>query len=503
MKRKLTCTAILLFFLLSFLSAQVNGQLSQIEGKNILHVWGTHSERGYALGYLMGNNLMNVFSNYFFPAVSGSNAYYYNNLLQAYTQNFVIPERYVNEAQGVINGMQDAGISTYHNGLARNLTVDDILFVNGIVDIAGASRTGLELGCSSLSSWGASTMGDPSLQGALSITRMLDWNRNQSLIANPVLVVHHPSEANERKWMSFTYPGLFGALSAIAEDNAAAFLNMGNIHAATNLANLTPVLLDIRSGLELLDYNSDGLHSTEDVFASVMDGHHMSGTIIHNTQQWQDSCRATIIETNNSGTVRRLMGENSDIAGDNLAATNHFRALTAPVNCYRYSNIIDSLAFNPYVGEDRQWMLLKGAAAVTNNMMMIQYLPTLNKVLWSNATATLAAYTQTPLELDTTALFDNPVSNSDEYLSPATLSLISYPNPLRSGQSLSFKASPSITNMKVYNLRGQLIHQVSNTSSSSISIPSNIFAKQASGIYFIKATERNGTITQAKLLYLK
>jgi len=493
----------LLFFLQSFLCAEVNGQLSQVEGKNILHVWGTHSERGYALGHLMGDNLMSVFSNYFFPAVSGSSAYYYNNQLQAYMQNFVIPERYISEAQGIINGMQDAGISTYHNGLARNLSVNDILFVNGIVDIAGGARSGLELGCSSLSSWGQSTQSDPNLQGDLSITRMLDWNRNQSLIENPVLVVHHPSEPNERKWMSFTYPGLIGALSAITEDNAAAFLNMGNIHTATNPVGLTPVLLDIRSGLELLDFNGDGVHTTEDIFASVQEGNHLSGTIIHNTQQWQDSCRAAIIETNNSGTVRRMVGEDSNIAGDNLAATNHFRKLAAPVYCYRYSNIIDSLAYSPLVGEDRQWALLTGAGAVTNNMMMIEYLPTLNKVLWSNASSTQAAYTQTPLQLDTATLFANPVSNSDEHISPAPLSLIAYPNPLRNGQILNLKGIQNIRSLEVYNLRGQLIHHNAHISSSILGIPSNVFYQQASGIYFIKAMDSNGDSSQAKLLYLK
>jgi hypothetical protein len=490
-----------MIFVTGFLNAEVNGQLSQIDGKYILHVWGTHYERGYALGYLMGNNVMDVFSNYFFSTVTGSNAYYYNNRLQYFIEHFEVPERYISEAEGIINGMQDAGIATYHNGLARNLGLDDILFVNGIVDMSSLSRD--ELGCSSLSSWGEATINDPMLQGNISITRLMDWSRNQSLIANPLLVIHHPSEPNERRWMSFTYPGLFGALSAVTDNRAAAFLNMGNIHPSSNQVALTPVLLDIRSGLELLDYNNDGVHNTEDVFASVADGNHVSGTIIHSTQQWQDSCRAAIIETNNNGTVRRMQNENSNIAGDNLAATNHFRLLSAPVYCSRYSRIVDSLAVSPLVSETRQWTLMQGAGGVSTNMMMIQYMPNMNKVLWSVASSTLAAYTQTPLELDTSELFNLSVTNHDESLSPATSTLSFYPNPLHKGQNLTFKHDLNIISLEVYNLRGQLVYRFSNPSTAILNLSGNIFSNQASGIYFIKATDRNGRNMQSKLLYLK
>lgn len=503
MKKSISLFLAIFLIYCAFLSAEVNGSLSQADGKYILHVWGTHYERGHALGYLMGENLMNVFSNYVYTTVAGSNAYFYNNKVSFFMQHFVIPERYISEATGIINGMQEAGVNTWHNGLARNLTIDDILFVNGIVDVSNFSRDELELGCSSLSSWGEATMSDPMLQGDLSITRLLDWNRNQSLIANPVLVIHHPSEANERKWMSFTYPGLFGALSAITENKSAAFLNMGNLHPTTNQENLTPVLLDIRSGLELLDYNNDGVHCINDVFASVTDGNHLSGTIIHTTQQWQDSSRVGIIETNNNGTVRRGQDQSSGLAGDNLAATNHFRLLSAPVFCSRYNKIVDSLLVSPFVNEDRQWTLLRGAGGISNNMMMIQYLPSLNKVLWSAATPTSTAYNQSPLELDTQALFTQPVSVIDNHLPIPVPALSVYPNPLRKGQELNIINSNSLVKVEVFNLRGQTLYRDTNPSHGSVALAANLFINYPSGIYFIKATDLSGRQMQGKLLYLK
>ena len=48
---------IIVIFLLNLritLFAQVNGNVEEISGKKVLTVWGTHQERGYAHGYLMG-----------------------------------------------------------------------------------------------------------------------------------------------------------------------------------------------------------------------------------------------------------------------------------------------------------------------------------------------------------------------------------------------------------------------------------------------------------------
>lgn len=481
----------------------VNGQLSQIGNKYILKVWGTHYERGYATGYLMAPNIMNVFSNYFYTNVTGANPNTYEYYLNLHRNNFNTDSRFNDEASGLRDGMFASEYSMYHNGLQRNLNLDDILFVNAIVDITGfMNGKDPELGCSSISSWGASTSLDPLLQGDLVISRLLDWNTNSTLVANPLLVIHYPSETDEQKWMSFTYPGLIGALSAITESGSAAFLNMGNIHSHPDLNNLTNVLFDIRKALERNDLDSDELHTPEDLFLSLANGHHTGGTIIHSVQQWADSCQAAIIETNNTGTMRRGQDQYSSVNGDNLAATNHFRKLYNPVPCYRYSRIIDSLNVNPQLSAERQLTVLKGAGGVPQNLMLIHYQPSTGQILWSVAVSGSPAYSQTPLYLETGELWTPPSDVGDELLPQAELKLQIYPNPLKRGQNIKLVSAENLQQISIYNLKGQKL--CSKTDSNAISFTEETTASNpGSGVYILKAVTTSGKIATARFVYLK
>ncbi len=487
---------VLLFALLgNALSADINGQLTELEDRYILHVWGNHYERGYAMGFLMAENIMDVFCNYFFPTAAANNVSVYNYGLQYYLDHFVTDSRYLDEASGMIAGLQDSEVDIYHQSLQRELGLDDILFINAIVDLSTGQIRDLELGCSSLSSWGDATLLDPELNGNLQITRLLDWNRNTALIRNSTMVVHHPSEPDEQKWISFTYPGLIGALSAITESKSAAFLNVGNVHTNTSTSELSTVLLNIRSGLERIDFNDDGSHDPEDLFSSLSSANHLSGTIIHNVQEWPDSAQAVIIETNNTGTVRRMVGQNSGVAGSNLAATNHFRQLSDAVYCYRYTRIVDSLAVSPEVDIDRQWQIMQGAGGTQSNLMMIQYLPSQSRIHWANASPWHAAYLLEPMIFDTQELFTLPTSTADLHQIPQVQNLSLYPNPIRRNQSLYIKESIAIKQVDVYNLKGQIIH-------SSDQLPdSSVFS--SNGVYLLRITDQDNGKHLSRMLFLQ
>ncbi len=503
MKLKVLIFLIFISLTLSRGFSIVNGQLSQIGNKYILKVWGTHYERGYAMGYLLAPNIMNVFSNYFYTIVTGANPNTYEYYLNLHRNNFNTDSRFSDEASGLRDGMFASGYSMYHSGLQRNLNLDDILFVNAIVDITGfMNGKDPELGCSSISSWGVSTSLDPQLQGDLVISRLLDWSPNDALLANPLLVIHYPAETDEQKWMSFTYPGLIGALSAITESGSAAFLNMGNIHNHPDPTNLTNVLFDIRKGMERYDLDGDEQHTPEDLFYSLANGHHVGGTIIHSVQQWADSCQAAIIETNNTGTMRRGQDQYSGLNGDNLAATNHFRKLYSPVPCYRYSRMIDSLSVNPQVSAERQLTVLKGAGGVPQNLMLIHYQPSTGQILWSVAMSGNPAYSQTPLFLDAAELWTQQSPVSDELIPQVNLSPQVYPNPLKCGQTLKLETCESIKQVCIYNLKGQIMLQAQNPWELEFELPARN-SNLSSGVYFLKAETANGRILTSKFVYLK
>ncbi|MDD2332426.1 MAG: T9SS type A sorting domain-containing protein [Candidatus Cloacimonetes bacterium] len=505
MKKK-TVMLIIFALLSAALLAQAHGELNQIGDKKILQVWGNHQERGFAQGYFLAGETLQVINNYFYGAFCSNSSTVYNSLRHYFTNAFSPELIYQDEVQGMLAGIQAAGQSIYHSGLQRDLDATDILLANAIVDLnimrSEWSADDFSLGCASISSWGTATAPDSLLAGRSVITRFLDWSRDDILIGNPVLIIHHPSEANEQKWISFTYPGLFGSLTAISEAQSYASLNMGNIHSGQNFSDLNPVLFSVRSGIERQDYNNSGTHDAMDIYDAVAFNLHRSGTIVHTLWELDDQIITGAIENNNFGTVFRVE-QNSLLPAGHLLATNHFRVLYDPVCCLRYQNVSDSLAANPIMTAKRQLSVLSGAAGDYNNMMAIQYVPSEGRILWATATNNLAAYQAPALSLLTDELFAfQPTALEDEFLSsPQSFSI--YPNPYRPGQKLYLKADGLITQIEVFNLKGQRLLKLPQATNNGSLEQGEAFRHLQNGIYFIKVSDCDNRISTRKLLILR
>jgi hypothetical protein len=446
MKKIISLIFILMIFSSFCLAQIVNGDTLTVQGKKILKIWGTHYERGYATGYLLGDKIKLISEDYFISYVYMSNAALYESRRNYFVDNFEIEDKYTQEAQGIIDGMIEAEIDLFSVVLQRDMDPVDVLMSNAIVDIIalGELNDDLEFGCSSLSSWGESTILDPELAGNLVITRNMDWMPHPALLDNHLLVVHFPSEVDEVNWASFTFPGMFGALSAINEDGLCAFMNMGNNNNYSNEEDLHPIFLSIRNGIEIYDYNGDYETNAEDIVDAVQDMLHLSGSIVHCANE----SYGLVIECNNvNGTEVRDDTENTVIPLYHLAATNHFRKLYPPASCYRYDNIADSLAENSNMDVHRSWNLLVGA---------------LNLIKWSTAEIGIPAYLQSPAEFNTEELFILNTSTHPELLSEISL-VSTFPNPFYSIAKLSFSL-PEATSVElsIYNIKGQKLTTLVN-----------------------------------------
>lgn len=507
--KKAIYLAWLLLVLATGLLAQVNGELTQMDGKWILQTWGTHQQRGFAQGYLLSQPIMQIYHNYIFTILAMSNPLIYNSIVSFYQDSFTVEQKYELEAQGIIDGMLAAGTDIYVADLGRQLNKDDLLTFNCIVDIYPYFSSlnaigGSAPGCSSLSSWGTSTQADSLLSGSIAISRFLDWDQDATLIGNPLMIISHPSEPDEQKWISFTYPGMIGTLSGISESGKSAFLNMGNVHSYNNITNLHPVLLSIRNAIESADYNNDGTDNVTDVYDAVSDGLSLSGTIIHAASE-NATALAGVIETNNSlGTVMRTVLNNDVLPGMHLAATNHFRLLSYPVCCSRYANIVDSLTANPYLSAKRQLAVLRGAAGQDNNMMAIQHIPSLGLLLWSSATLSQPAYLNPMITLDTSTLFayNTPIENDTQ--TPAVTSLKVYPNPARANSQITIEnTAKSALPLDIYNLKGQKIREVDADGDYYRWDGKTVQGKPAgAGIYLLRVRAAKDSDRAAKLLLL-
>ncbi len=508
MKKQIFLLAILLFVAVSFY-AQVNGELTQVNDKWILQTWGTHMERGYAQGYLLSQPIMQIANTYIFQIVAMGDTTIYNAIMNFYLTSFTIEQKYHQEAQGIINGMLASGNNINITGLNRQINKDDLLLLNCLVDFypyfSNINSIGGEgVHCSSLSSWGTSTQSDSLLNGNVVITRFMDWSQDGSLIANPLLVISHPAELDEQKWISFTYPGLLGGLSAISESGKAAFLNMGNDNTTTVINNLHPVLLSIRNAIEMSDYNDDNVDNIMDVYDAVDDGLSLSGTIIHAISEIPAVMTGVIETNNNLGTVMRTVSNNTLLPGMNLAATNHFRLLTYPVCCTRYANIVDSLTANPVITAKRQISLLSGAAGQDNNMMAIQYIPDNGNILWSTATLTQPAFQNQYLNLNRNVLMSYNTAVEDEEQTPVLSGIRVYPNPARANSKITIRSSQKmVSSLVIYNLKGQRIAILQSEGYSYLWNGKNEQGKTAgAGVYLLKIKGESGKNVISKLLLL-
>jgi hypothetical protein len=397
----------------------------RIDGKLVLWLRGNHYENGWNYGFLLGGKIMYMYNNYVINSAFGGAANY-SMARQLFNQHFIVDEKYNEISQGMIEGIAASGVSLFCPALNDYLTYKDVLIANSIPDFSSFSEQWKDIGpgCSNLTSWGNATLNDPELAGETVISRNLDWVNNATLINNPIIIVWGTAGPDEQRWISFGFIGLIGALSGFNEAGVVTFQNMGNYSTTPLGTGFYPVNLAQRNGLEMQDYNGDGVCSPRDVSDAVRD-HNVSGTfIIHTAGPAYFDPPAEILEIHNSfGDTIRTTLENPEFFGDNLVATNHFRLLKPPAYCSRYSRISDSLEKSNLISIQRNWSILT-TAGVTTNLQTIQYIPYLHIVRFSFAEIGSPAYLNDPTEVWTDSLFtlvgigEKPAENNLISVSP-------------------------------------------------------------------------------------
>ncbi len=454
---------LLILALASQAAAQVNGDLEIIDGKSVLTVWGTHYERGYAQGYLAGDGIKAMFDDYMIAYLCYGSAFMYGLFRAEYVGSYTVDADYVDEANGMVAGMIDAGVSLYNNTLGRNVDVTDLLACNAIIDIGQA--LGLtSIACSSLSSWGTSTADDPTLAGNHIITRHLDWTKHPALRENAILIVQLPSESDEQAWLSMTCPGFMGSLSGINESGVGAFLNMGNNSVGSAGAPYHPILLSVRNGVEAADYDGSGECTPDDVVRAIEDKSRFGGYIVHATKNEGTGSRPLVIECNNqNGVAVRDLSDNTIVPGENLLATNHFRVLYAPVFCDRYQGVVSELNASTAISPERSWQVMADeAGSFSSNIQAMQYIESEGRLAWALDTATEPAYMQEPTVFDLNELFDTGSGIEES----ARLALLhqNRPNPFNPRTDIAYTipagAASSRVTVKVYDVAGRLVKRL-------------------------------------------
>jgi hypothetical protein len=321
--------------------------------------------------------------------------------------------------------------------------------------------------------------------------------------------VHFPSEPDEQPWISIGYAGLFGALSAVSQSGVSACLNMGNNESSNGGPPYHPILLTVRNGIEVTDYDGGGTHEPADVVAAIEDRARNIDTIVHVTKDQGVGSRPIIIESNNAaGVAVRDASDNTDVPGEHLVATNHFRTLYPPVYCYRYDGIVDSLTVSTDMTCERSWDVMAGAAGTfASNIQVIQYVESTGLLLWSMDTYTQPAYTQTPTELSVWDLFGCQMGVDGE-VGRAVLRQNS-PNPFNPRTEIAFGLQePAHCTLTVYDVSGRrvatLLDELRGPGTHRVEWDgrSEDGTEVGSGVYLYRLSTERGAI-QKKMLLLK
>jgi hypothetical protein len=489
--KKLICSLMFGFLSLGiFANPIVPADTMRIDGKLVLWLLVPGYESGYEYGRLLGPSISEVMEDYVINQTFGG-AYGYQAARQIFEDHFVYDEKYQVIAQGMLDGMEQNGVSIYSPTLGENLNFKDVLIANSIPDFTAFSDFGIRgPGCSDLMSWGEATQ-NSSLGGELVISRNLDWDNDPLLIENALMIIWGSAEG--QRIITFGFTGLIGALSGFNESGIVTFQNMGNHYMSPTGTDFYPVNLAQRDGLESWDYNQDGVCSPRDVTDAVR-AHNVASTFIVNTAGPNNfDVPAEILEIHNSiGEEIRTVDENLFNLGTNLVSTNHFRRLMPPAYCYRYNRFVDSLELSPDMSMNRNWSVLK-AGGVNTNLQTIQYIPYQHLLRFSFAEIGSPAYLNDPTEILVDSLFS--LVGIKKFSSVKNKYTNIYPNPCQEETFVSIKSPGNgVLQLHIFDCRGNIVYQneIDGIRGNSTTHKINLNSYE-SGIYYCKVSlQKNG-----------
>lgn len=405
----------LIFFLLlsGFFSAPVAGQpvkgiiYADTSAIQIVKLWGTHAERGYALGYLTGEGIQDMITNYIRP-MFGS---YYNMARNLVIQgnDLLIDPSYQDEAQGIIDGMDASGTNT------GNLDATDILVSNTFLDIENLLGKEGGPGCSSLMSWGDATIGTD-LEGKSVVSRHLDFPISPVLIDHHTIIIHFPAETDEHPWLHVGFSGMIGTLSGINEDFCAFQHQLADYSGAgLHDKQYTPVWFAMREAIEAADYNHDGHRDVQDVRSALSASQNgfADGNLVCSMARSNevDSLVAMVAELTPASPTHtyRYNDYPDSIPGDNLYAANEMIKRNDVMHLSaRYNAIRNQLSDGTGISRELNWELMRDYSHQSINLQFMQYAPEIDFLQVAVYRNGHPAYDNDPVVFDLQELFDDP-----------------------------------------------------------------------------------------------
>jgi hypothetical protein len=195
----------------------VRGALVEVKGLTVLRLAGTPREMGYAHGRALAERIREGFEEFVLGYRCHGIRARYEQIARRVENEVDFPERVLEELEGMLEGIQASGTDLTLPMLRRELRLVDLKVLNSV------DHWGL-FGCSGFTAWGRCTA-----DGEVICARNFDFDvdpNQQAVVRLGVVLVFEPEDA--LRFVSFSFPGMVGAVSGISEAGVGVFLHVGN-----------------------------------------------------------------------------------------------------------------------------------------------------------------------------------------------------------------------------------------------------------------------------------
>jgi hypothetical protein len=373
----------------------VNGVMQEMNGQRIVHVWGTNYEMGYAHGYLLNDEILEIMDLYSFPQ-SESEIAEYDWKLQFVADTFEFKQELLDEEQGIYDGMIDAGVSPFVEILGRDFTIEDLKLLTATRDLAG-------LLCTTLIAWADSTQTDPDVAGQLIAGHNTDFRYYTKdpyrAGEHSFLMAFEPSDPNHQRFVSITFPGFLGIVTGMNETGLSLATNRGAVYIETADMDLDP-RVDVgiwatREALSLRDFDNDGVNSVFDMMAYYENIRHFGSLLVQFFgPEDRGDPPSVILEINNLTRAFRFPEDDPNLAPSIMLALNWEDKLMPTrqaLHQMRYDMSIDKIVngYNKDITRQKIWDYLyfnRGQAPISVTFVSSMLWPAQRRIAFAPRT---------------------------------------------------------------------------------------------------------------------
>lgn len=308
-----------------------HGTLKHIHGLPVLQLSGTAEERGFAHGYLVGEQILDFFEFYLLEDSWRSPKRYETVFVPFLEHRLSVPEEYMVECKAVIRGMKAAGTDMFVPALGRDFSLTDLLAINAYIERRATVPGPVPSTCSQFAFWGPlSGVGENG--GGLVAARNMDGECDirKVTVSHFLLFAIDPAEQGQKRWVSAMWPGFVGTISGINEEGVYSMENAGGSGPGPIPGKVVPCAFIQRNLLEHsgAEITPEQVMDRMSAFAGTGGGITAAGSII----LWASPYRgqpapAFVFEGSRTGSAIRKPWEKAPENPYDIMATNHHLVL--------------------------------------------------------------------------------------------------------------------------------------------------------------------------------